>query len=112
MSQTVVVGATTNPSRYAYMAAKKLLAYDHKFSLVGIKKGEVEGHNIQPIYDKPVIGNVGTLTLYIGPANQSDHIPYLLSLNPKRIIFNPGTENPELITLKNTLLNNLMSYFE
>jgi len=97
MSNTVVVGATTNPSRYAFMAAKKLLAFDHNIVLIGIKKGEIDGHHIQPIYEKPTIENVDTVTLYVGANNQKDHIPYLLSLKPRRIIFNPGTENPQFM---------------
>ncbi len=93
--KTVIIGATTNPSRYAYLAAGMLTEYKHKIVPVGIKQGEVYGEKILPIYDRPVIDNVDTVTLYIGPRHQPEHYDYILSLKPKRVIFNPGTENDE-----------------
>lgn len=93
MKKTVIVGATTNPGRYAYLAAEMLTDYKHEIVPVGIKKGEVFGSQILNIQEKPVIENVDTITLYIGPQHQPEWYEYLLSLHPKRIIFNPGTEN-------------------
>ncbi len=93
--KTVIVGATTNESRYAYMAAEMLTNYQHEIVPIGIKKGEVMGQTILDIKSKPIIGEVDTVTLYIGPQHQPEHYSYLLSLKPKRFIFNPGTENPE-----------------
>ncbi|MFM9840796.1 MAG: CoA-binding protein [Cyclobacteriaceae bacterium] len=93
--KTVIIGATTNPSRYAYMAADMLINYKHDIVPVGIKKGEVNGHPILDINQRPKIEDVDTVTLYIGPQHQPEHYDYLLSLKPKRFIFNPGTENPE-----------------
>ena len=97
MKKTVIVGATTNPGRYAWLAARMLTEYNHDIVPMGIKKGTVFGKEILNIYDKPAIKDVDTVTLYVGPQRQPDHIDYLLALKPKRIIFNPGTENDEFI---------------
>jgi len=93
--KTVVVGATPNQSRYAYLAANMLREYDHEVVPLGIKQGEVAGKEILDIRKKPAINGVDTITLYIGPRHQPEWYDYLLSLKPKRIIFNPGTENDE-----------------
>lgn len=93
MKRTVIVGATPNTHRYAYLAAEMLDEFEHEIIPIGIKKGEVFGKPILNIYDKPIIADVDTITLYIGPVHQPQWYDYLLTLNPKRIIFNPGTEN-------------------
>lgn len=93
--KTVIIGATPNPSRYAYLAAGMLKEYKHEVVPVGIKKGEVFGNPILSIADRPGIKDVDTVTLYIGPHHQPELYEYVLSLKPKRVIFNPGTENPE-----------------
>lgn len=95
MKKTIIVGATTNPSRYAYLAAESLVNNNHEIVPVGIKTGEVFGKKILNIRGKPSIEDVDTITLYIGPPHQPEWYEYLLGLKPKRIIFNPGTENPE-----------------
>ncbi|MCC5936983.1 MAG: CoA-binding protein [Lunatimonas sp.] len=94
--KTVIIGASPNPSRYAYLAAEMLQQRNIHFVPVGIKSGEVLGQPILNLKEKPPINEVHTITLYIGPQNQPEWYDYLLSLAPKRIIFNPGTENPEL----------------
>jgi predicted CoA-binding protein len=91
---TVVVGATDNPERYAYRAADLLQAKGIPFIPIGIKKGLVFGKEIVDLRQKPDLTNVHTLTLYLGPQNQVEWIDYLIGLAPKRIVFNPGTENP------------------
>lgn len=91
---TLVVGATTNTSRYAYFAADRLSDKGIPFLPIGIKSGEVFGQKILDLRSLPELHNIHTITLYIGPAHQEEWIDYLLSLKPKRIIFNPGTENP------------------
>src|SRR5687767_8952513 len=93
--KTVVVGATPNQSRYAYLAANMLREYDHEVVPLGIKQGEVAGKEILDIRKKPGINGVDTVTLYVGPRHQPEWYNYLLGLKPKRIIFNPGTENDE-----------------
>jgi predicted CoA-binding protein len=99
MKKTVILGATPNSSRYAYLAAQNLRANKHEFVPVGIKKGEVLGQRILNINDKPQIEDVDTITMYVGAPRQQGWYDYLLGLKPKRIIFNPGSENPELAQL-------------
>jgi len=97
MKKTVVLGATPNPARYSYLAVKKLLTHGHEVIPVGIRKGEIEGVPIQN--GRPQISEVDTITLYLNPDHQRDYYDYIFSLHPQRLIFNPGTENPELMKL-------------
>src|SRR3954465_1668137 len=90
---TAVIGASPNPDRYAYKATRSLKNHGHKVYPVGIAKGEIDGEKI--LLDKPMLEDVDTVTLYVGPKNQVHWKDYVLGLHPKRIIFNPGTENPE-----------------
>ena len=99
MKKTVIIGASPNPSRYAYLAADMLTEYKHEIVPVGIKRGELFGKEILDIRKKPSIDGVDTVTLYIGPQHQPEWYDYIFSLKPKRIIFNPGTENEEFETL-------------
>jgi predicted CoA-binding protein len=93
--KTVIIGASTSPTRYSFLAAQMLTEYGHEIVPMGIKKGEVQGTPIQDIRSKPEIKEVDTVTLYIGPQRQPEWYDYILSLKPRRIIFNPGTENEE-----------------
>jgi uncharacterized protein len=92
--KTLVLGASPDTSRYAYMAANKLVRNGHSIVNVGLKTGEVAGVPIE----KPgtIHQDIDTITLYIGPQNQPPLYDYIMETNPKRIIFNPGTENHEL----------------
>lgn len=92
--KTLVLGASTNPSRYSYLAINKLRNYGHSVVAVGNREGSVKDVTISkvPIEES----DIHTVTLYLNPVNQQPYYSYILSLNPKRIIFNPGTENPEL----------------
>lgn len=94
---TVVIGASPNADRYSYKATISLQNHQQPVFPIGIRSGQINGLNI--ITDKPVLENIDTVTLYVGPDNQAQWIDYIFSLNPKRIIFNPGTENPEFETL-------------
>ena len=96
MKKTVIIGATPNPSRYAYLAADMLQEYKHEFVPVGIKRGSVFGKEILDLRSRPEIQNVDTITLYINPDHQKEWYDYFFKLKPKRVIFNPGTENLEL----------------
>jgi hypothetical protein len=96
MKKTVVIGASTNPARYSHAAANMLSDRGYDMVPVGIKKGEVAGKPILDLREKPSIDNVHTITLYLGPQNQKEWYDYLIGLSPRRIIFNPGTENSEL----------------
>lgn len=91
---TAIIGATPNPSRYAYLAAEQLSQMGYPIVPIGIKKGELFGKKILNIHEKPEVGDIHTVTMYVGPQNQIEWESYLLSLKPKRIIFNPGAENP------------------
>lgn len=93
--KTVVLGASDNPSRYSYLAIQRLRAHDHPVVAVGKKQGQVAGVDITK--DHQVETDVDTITLYLNPRNQVEYYDYILNLQPKRIIFNPGTENDELI---------------
>jgi uncharacterized protein len=94
--RVLVYGASTNPARYAYIATNLLLEKGHEVFLVGIKKGEVAGIAIQQ--NQPLLSDIHTITLYVGPQHQQDLLAYINLLNPKRVIFNPGTENPVLMS--------------
>lgn len=96
MKKTVVIGATPNSARYAYLASTRLKSYGHEIVPVGIRKGEIAGEEILDLRTQPDIDDVHTITLYIGPQNQDQWEDYILSLKPKRIIFNPGTESRSL----------------
>ena len=95
--KTVVLGATTNPSRYAYLATKRLQQYGIEVVPVGIREGEIGG--IPILLGQPAIEEVDTITLYLNPFRQEMYYEYILSLKPKRIIFNPGTENATLVKM-------------
>lgn len=94
MKKTLVLGATPNPERYAFLAVRRLLSHGHETVPVGIRNGEIDGLAIQQ--GTPVQEGVDTVTLYVGPERQPAYYDYIFSLHPKRIIFNPGTENAEL----------------
>ena len=85
--------------QFAVPTLQALIAAGHEIALVGIRKGEVAGHPI--VNDKTPVKDVDTVTLYVGPQNQPEWYDYILNLRPRRIVFNPGTENPELERLAN-----------
>jgi predicted CoA-binding protein len=92
--KTLILGATPNSGRYAYLAANRLVSYGHAIVNVGIKTGEVAGVHIEKA--EQIHNDIDTITLYVGPQNQLALYDYILNTQPKRIIFNPGTENSEL----------------
>jgi predicted CoA-binding protein len=94
--KTIILGASNNPSRFSYVAVHRLKQKGYEVVPVGIKKGSVAGEAIRDIRLKPFIDHVDTITLYMNPRNQQAYYDYVLNLRPRRIIFNPGTENPEL----------------
>ncbi len=97
MKKTLVLGASTNPERYSYKAAHRLLEHGHEIVLLGKRGGEIQGHEIA--MQQTDLKGIDTVTLYLNPQNQKEYYSYILSLHPKRIIFNPGSENPELESL-------------
>jgi uncharacterized protein len=95
--KTVVIGASDNPDRYAYKAVKLLSQYNHEVIALGIKPGNIDGLPIET--EKPILNDVNTITLYISPERQDEWLSYMLSVHPRRIIFNPGTENDKLANI-------------
>ncbi len=93
--KTLVIGASPNPLRYSFKAVRALREYD--IEVVAIGKRETVIEDVQVITNQPPIDDLHTVTLYVGPKNQVSYINYILSQKPKRIIFNPGTYNEDLI---------------
>lgn len=93
MASTLIIGASNNPARFAWKASSMLQNYGHQVIAYGIKKGDCAGI---PITQQWPTDKVDTVTLYIGPHLQAPFVQQLLALKPKRIIFNPGTENPDV----------------
>lgn len=94
MKKTLILGATTNTERYAYKAAQMLNTHGHEIVPVGIRNGDLFGTKI--INDKAIQSDINTITIYVSPQNQKEWYEYIINTRPKRIIFNPGTENEEL----------------
>ena len=92
--RTLVLGASENPSRYSFLALQRLQVLKYPVLAIGKKKGVVG--NVQIETEKKEWKNVDTVTLYLNPLHQKEYYAYILSLKPKRIIFNPGAENDEL----------------
>ncbi len=90
--KTLVFGASLNKERYSNIALNMLLDYSHEVLAIGGRAGEIRG--IEILTGHPVLENIHTITMYMGEQRQEEHISYLMGLKPKRIIFNPGAENP------------------
>jgi predicted CoA-binding protein len=94
---TLVLGASVNTGRYSNIAIRKLIEKKSKVFAIGNKKGHVLGVPIEE--EKLLFEDIDTVTLYLNPVRQKEYYQYILSLNPKRVIFNPGTENREFETV-------------
>lgn len=90
--KTLVIGASENPSRYANRAAKMLHQYGHPVDLIGLRAGKIGDEPIQT--GMPELSDIDTVTMYVGPQNQPAYYDYIRSIKPKRVVFNPGAENP------------------
>ncbi|WAC03500.1 CoA-binding protein [Lacinutrix neustonica] len=95
--KTLVLGASTKPHRYSNIAMQKLTAYKHETVAFGMREGEAYGVTIDTTFKD--YKNLDTVTLYLNPTRQKDYYEYIVSLQPKRVIFNPGTENPEFYAI-------------
>jgi predicted CoA-binding protein len=93
--KTVVLGASPNPVRFSHKAVKSLLRHDQEVVALGFREGLIDEEEIQ--VGMPPIEGVDTVSIYIGSSRQSDYYDYIISLKPKRVIFNPGTVNPEFM---------------
>ena len=98
MKKTLVIGASLNSQRYSNMAIKMLVEYNHEVKAFGLKKGEINGVKVEVEIEK-VREEFHTITLYLNPLNQKPYYSFILDINPKRVIFNPGTENEEFQNL-------------
>jgi predicted CoA-binding protein len=94
---TLVFGASLNPERYSNIAVNRLQDFNHDVKAFGLKAGEIRNvkidTNLMPYED------LDTVTLYLNPQRQVDYYEYIIGLKPNRVIFNPGTENPEFYKL-------------
>lgn len=93
MKPTLVIGATTNPERYAYRAIQQLRQNGHPVVAFGLKAGVVADVTIETEWNPD--WKVDTVTLYLNPQRQEAFYDKIIALNPQRVLFNPGTENPE-----------------
>ncbi|WP_062053423.1 CoA-binding protein [Aquimarina longa] len=91
--KTLVLGASLKTDRYSNIAIRRLISYNHQVVAIGLKKGEVTGVTIQTSIGS--VKNIDTVTLYLNPFRQQEYYDQILQLKPRRVIFNPGTENPE-----------------
>ena len=95
--RTLIIGASTNKDRYSYKVIRKLRKLNFDVYALGLYEGEIMDVKIrtQPLNFK----NIHTVSIYLRSQNQFQYLNYLLKLKPKRVIFNPGSEN-EVLTNK------------
>lgn len=93
MKKTLIIGASKNSERYAYKAAERLLAHGHEIEMLGLRGDTIFDKTIDT--EKKQYTGIDTVTMYLGPQRQAEYYDYIVSLKPKRVIFNPGTENSE-----------------
>ena len=94
---TLVLGASENPDRYSYIAIRMLRSYHFETLAIGNKVGKVLDVPITIFNPNETYSNIHTITLYLGPKNQEKFFRFILNLKPKRVIFNPGTENQDFM---------------
>lgn len=95
--KTLVLGASLKEVRYSNIAIKKLVCNEHEVMAIGLRKGKIDNVKIDTGF--PEFKDIDTVTLYVKPERQEEYYEYIISLKPKRVIFNPGTENREFIEL-------------
>lgn len=95
--KTLILGASNNPERYSYLALTRLRQHGHPVTAIGRKATRVQDVEIETVPHP--IDHLDTVTLYLNPVHQRAYYDYILSLKPRRVIFNPGAENPELEAL-------------
>jgi len=97
--KTLVLGASPNPVRFSNKAVRSLLKHDQEVVAVGFREDKI--YDVEIMTGTPHIENVHTVSIYIGSSRQTEYYDYILSLKPERVIFNPGTVNPEFMALLN-----------
>lgn len=93
MKKTLVIGASTKEDRYSYKVIRLLREHDIDTVAIGNKTGEIDDVTIET--GKPLVEKLKTIAVYLSPKNQEDYLNYMIALKPKRILFPPGTENPD-----------------
>lgn len=94
---TLVLGASTNPNRYSNIAIKRLRDKKIAVYAIGLRKGKVLDVIVEN--EKTNFIDIDTVTLYLNPARQKEYYSYIIDLKPRRVLFNPGTENMEFVAL-------------
>jgi len=97
--KTLVLGASLKPIRYSNMAINMLLDYGHKVVAIGLRKGNIREVEIITAISEFTDTNIDTVTLYLNASRQVAYYDFIIGINPKRVIFNPGTENSEFMNL-------------
>ena len=97
MKKTLVMGASPNPLRFSHKMVKSLVRHNNEVVAIGLRDGEISG--IKILTGEPVLKDIHTVALYVCPKRQVPIYNYILSLHPKRIIFNPGTINEEFMQM-------------
>jgi uncharacterized protein len=97
LRKTLVLGASDNPDRYSFLAVNRLR--EKGYPVVAIGKRKVKVGDVEVDTGKKDMSDVDTVTLYLNANNQKEYYDYILSLYPRRLIFNPGAENKELAVL-------------
>lgn len=101
----LVFGASLNAKRHSNSAINSLVAHEYKVVAFGLRRGVVSGVTIATTLE--VYEGIDTVTMYMNPSRQEEYYDYLIALKPKRILFNPGTENPTFFKL---LVENNIDY--
>lgn len=105
--KTLVIGASLQENKYSNQAVKKLRKYNNEVIAIGNKNGFIQ--DVEVVSVKQLVDNIDTITLYLNSKNQKEYYSYIINCKPKRVIFNPGTENEELYRL---LEENNLKYIE
>ncbi|MEW5676337.1 CoA-binding protein [Flavobacterium enshiense] len=95
--KTLVIGASDHPERYSFLAVNSLLRNNHEVVAIGGHQGTIGNVNIET--EKRLFEDIHTVSLYLNPLRQKEYYDYVIGLKPKRVLFNPGTENPEFFEI-------------
>ena len=93
LKKTLILGASDNPARYSFLALNRLREFNHPVVAIGKKTTMV--HDVPVQIETSPVENLDTVTIYLNPKNQKNYYDYIIEQHPRRVIFNPGAENPE-----------------
>jgi len=95
--KTLVLGASVKEERYSNQAIRMLREYKHEVVAHGLRAGQV----LDVLIETELVeyDDIDTVTLYLNPTRQEEFYTYIIQLHPRRVIFNPGTENPTFYTV-------------